>query len=65
MDRERQAAAASAPRPGRPLLRLDRTLDEINRDIIRAVLDETNGNQSAAAKRLGISRTTLWRFLKQ
>lgn len=43
---------------------LDRTLDEINEDIIRAVLEECGGNQSAAAKRLGISRTTLWRLLK-
>ena len=65
LNKERMAAAASAPRPDRPLLRLDRTLDEISRDIIRAVLEETKGNQSAAAKRLGISRTTLWRFLKQ
>ena len=33
-------------------------------DIIHAVLEETKGNQTAAAKRLGISRTTLWRLLK-
>lgn len=45
-------------------LDLNRTLDEINQTIIRAVLAETGGNQSAAAKRLGISRTTLWRLLK-
>lgn len=46
-------------------LNLNRTLDEIDRDIIKAVLKETEGNQSAAAKRLGISRTTLWRLLKK
>ena len=46
-------------------LNLNRTLDEIDRDIINAVLKETEGNQSAAAKRLGISRTTLWRLLKK
>lgn len=40
------------------------TLDEINQKIIQRVLTETGGNQSAAAKRLGISRTTLWRLLK-
>lgn len=45
-------------------LDLSQTLDEINHTIIHAVLDETGGNQSAAAKRLGISRTTLWRLLK-
>lgn len=41
------------------------TLDEMNRQIIQQVLAECRGNQSAAAKRLGISRTTLWRMLKQ
>jgi transcriptional regulator, propionate catabolism operon regulatory protein len=35
------------------------TLDEV-----RHVLDECGGNRSAAAKRLGISRTTLWRLTK-
>lgn len=43
---------------------ISRPMDAINRDIIRAVLEETKGNQTAAAKRLGISRTTLWRLLK-
>lgn len=42
-----------------------KTLDEINQDIIQMVLRETGGNQSAAAKKLGISRTTLWRLLKK
>ncbi len=45
-------------------LNLSRPLDEINQEIIRHVLSECGGNQSAAAKRLGISRTTLWRYLK-
>lgn len=44
-------------------LNLNRTLDEINRDVALRVVTETNGNQTAAAKRLGISRTTLWRLL--
>jgi len=44
---------------------LNRTLDEMNREIIMRVLKECDGNQSAAAERLGISRTTLWRFLKK
>lgn len=32
---------------------------------IQRVLAEVNGNQRLAARRLGISRTTLWRKLKQ
>nr|WP_180272909.1 sigma-54-dependent Fis family transcriptional regulator [Bacillus pumilus] len=41
------------------------TLDEIERLIIRTVLEEENMNQSKAAKRLNINRTTLWRKLKE
>lgn len=46
-------------------LDLSRTLSEIDRDVARRVLEETGGNQTAAAKRLGISRTTLWRLLQK
>ncbi len=34
-------------------------VDEVERKLIAVVLDESNGNQSEAAKRLGITRTTL------
>lgn len=43
---------------------LNRTLDEINYDIIRIVLQEEDMNRERTAKRLGISRSTLWRILK-
>ena len=46
-------------------LDLGRTLEEINQDVALRVLEETEGNQTAAAKRLGISRTTLWRLMKK
>ena len=39
------------------------TLDEIVLQAIHQTLDAVGGNQTAAAKRLGISRTTLWRYL--
>ncbi len=45
-------------------LDLSKPLSDITQDIVRIVLAETNGNQSAAAKRLGIARSTLWRYLK-
>lgn len=45
-------------------LDLDKPLDEINKDIINLVLAEENFNQSKAADRLGISRSTLWRKIK-
>lgn len=45
------------------LLNLEGTLDQINQQIIHMVLEEEDGNQSRTARRLGISRTTLWRLL--
>ncbi|WP_175444228.1 sigma-54-dependent Fis family transcriptional regulator [Alkalicoccus daliensis] len=37
------------------------TLEELEDKIIQKVLKEENGNQSKTAKRLGITRSTLWR----
>lgn len=45
------------------LIQLDQTLEEINKDIIQLVLQEEKGNKTKTAKRLGISRSTLWRIL--
>ena len=45
-------------------LNLHKPLDEINKDIINLVLSEESFNQSKAAERLGISRSTLWRKMK-
>lgn len=45
-------------------LDLHRPLEDITRQIVEIVIQEENGNQSAAARRLGLSRTTLWRILK-
>ena len=44
-------------------LDLRMTLNELNKEIIRRVLEEEGGNQTATARRLGIGRTTLWRIL--
>lgn len=43
---------------------LDQPLSDITYDVIRQVLREENDNHSQTAKRLGISRSTLWRILK-
>ena len=40
-------------------------VDETGHHVLaRRVVEETGGNHTAAAKRLGISRTALWRLLK-
>jgi sigma-54 dependent transcriptional regulator, acetoin dehydrogenase operon transcriptional activator AcoR len=42
----------------------DRSLDEIEADIIRKAVDDSQGNISLAASKLGISRTTIYRRLR-
>lgn len=42
----------------------NKSFEEIKRDIFRLVYREENFNQQKTANRLGISRTTLWRTLK-
>lgn len=41
---------------------LTRTLAEIEKEVVQRVLKDMGNNQTLAAKRLGISRTTLWRM---
>lgn len=48
-----------------PSVDMTLTLSEITRQIIRVVLADEDMNQSRAAKRLGISRSTMWRKLKK
>lgn len=43
---------------------LEGSLEEITAKIIQRVLQEENMNQTRAAKRLGIGRSTMWRRLK-
>ena len=42
-----------------------RTLADMERDHVLAVLESVNGNQTRASKILGISTTTMWRKLKE
>lgn len=61
----RKARSGLAQMPGTEELNLYQPLEDIERDIIRTVLEQENMNQSLAAKRLGINRSTLWRKLKE
>ncbi len=42
-----------------------KTIEELNREYVQMVLEMFGGNRSKAAEALGISRTSLWRILKQ
>jgi DNA-binding NtrC family response regulator len=41
------------------------TIDELNKEYAEKVLEMVGGNRSKAAELLGISRTTLWRVLRE
>lgn len=43
----------------------DCTLEEIIENVIQQAVESNNGNRAAAARQLGISRTTLWRYLNK
>ncbi len=45
-------------------IEINGTLKDIEKQVITKVLEEEEMNQSKAAKRLGINRSTLWRKLK-
>lgn len=47
-----------------PLIMQNKTLFDYTQEIVLAALDQNDGNQTKTAKQLGISRTTLWRYLK-
>jgi DNA-binding NtrC family response regulator len=54
---EEPAATEATPRV--------RSLAEIQRDAIREALERTNGNKSAAARMLRVTRNTLLRKMKR
>ncbi|MGE5484920.1 MAG: sigma 54-interacting transcriptional regulator [Ignavibacteriales bacterium] len=55
----------SARDAGDTLLVKSGSLEDMRKDVFRIALDQTGGNCAEAARRLGISRTTAWRWLKQ
>lgn len=64
LSREKNMTSTGKYIEGRDIpLDLRMPLDELNKEIVRRVLEEEGGNQSATARRLGIGRTTLWRLL--
>lgn len=63
LTRERATAAPTASASQHP--QEAKTLDQIIRSAIEQALLANNGNQTAAARQLGIGRTTMWRHLSQ
>jgi len=42
-----------------------KSIDELNKEYAEKVVEMLGGNKSKAAELLGISRTSLWRILKE
>ena len=51
--------------PVHPKLRTDQTLEDIINEAVQQTVAVHGGNRAAAARQLGISRTTLWRYLER
>lgn len=49
--------------PAAASVNTDCTLEEIIGEVVQQAVTANNGNRAAAARQLGISRTTLWRYL--
>ena len=62
--RSESTSAMAHPDLNSPI-NLNQTLADITYDIVHAVLVKENMNQTRAARKLGIGRTTLWRILKR
>ena len=45
-------------------IELLRPMRDIESDIVRMVVEKFGGNQTEAARTLGLSRTTIWRMLR-
>lgn len=60
----KERSLRTAPPPSGPVgIRTDRTLEEIVSEVVQQTVAAHGGNRAAAARQLGISRTTLWRYL--
>lgn len=62
---ETSIVQGETPSTAKTIINLSQDLVSINRDIIKVLMEQNNGNQSVTARSLGISRTTLWRMLKE
>ncbi len=63
LSKERSISRTAVPQAAQ--MPSEQTLDQIITDAVRQAVAAHGGNQSAAAKQLGISRTTLWRYMSR
>lgn len=64
LKQENPKTTAALPE-GYEIVNTNQSLDEINYDIVRMILEQEGMNKSKTVERLKISRSTLWRMLQQ
>ena len=62
---EQPSISTAQNAPGYHSINLRQSLADIEYDVVRLVLQEENNNQSQAARRLSMGRSTLWNMLKK
>ena len=62
---EQPSISTAQNAPGYHSINLRQSLADIEYDVVRLVLQEENNNQSKAARRLDMGRSTLWNMLKK
>lgn len=62
---EQPSVRTSRDAPGYHSINLQQSLADIEYDVVRLVLQEEGNNQSKAARRLNMGRSTLWNMLKK
>ena len=65
LGQEDELQHGQAPQEAASPIPLEGTLRQMEEAIVRKVLAEENGNRTRTAKRLGLSRATLWRMLQE
>ena len=55
----------AVPQPASARKPSEQTLEEVIRDVVQQTVASHGGNRAAAARQLGISRTTLWRYMEK
>ena len=65
LSKERSLRSSASATPETAVASSNRTLDEIISDVVQQAVAAHNGNRAAAARQLGVSRTTLWRYLSK
>ena len=64
LSKERRLRSAPAAHPAAVVSTdTSRTLESIIGEVVQQTVAAHGGNRAAAARQLGISRTTLWRYL--